>query len=158
MSKKSKREEIEEEEKIRAEARAKAEEEIKKNKAKEDSKKLGQGCLVFVLIFVLIIVVASLSGNDEKPELTEEEQRIEMIEEEFSAWDGSHRELTRVIKDTMKDPNSYEHVETTYRDMGDYLIVTTRFRGTNTFGAVVTNSVEAKVSLDGEVIDILSQE
>lgn len=82
--------------------------------------------------------------------------REEKIEEQFSAWDGSHRNLEDYIQKNMHDPDSYEHVETRYADNGDHLIVVTTFRGNNAFGGKVKNSVRAKVSLDGEIIEILS--
>jgi hypothetical protein len=85
------------------------------------------------------------------------EERTKLIEKNFSAWDGSHRGLTKVIMSTMNDPGSYEHVETTYIDKGDYLIVKTTFRGKNAFGGVVTNWVQAKVDLDGNVLEIIGQ-
>jgi len=50
-------------------------------------------------------------------------ERKKKIEHQFSAWDGSHRNLERLIKKTMNDPDSYDHVETVYWDMGKYLIV-----------------------------------
>jgi len=83
--------------------------------------------------------------------------RTEMIEKQFSTWDGSHTKLSRLIKDSMNDPDSYEHVETKYWDMKDHLIVNTIFRGKNSFGGVVKNNVKAKISLDGENIEILEQ-
>lgn len=87
----------------------------------------------------------------------ETKARKEMIEKQFSAWDGSHIKLESLIKDSMNDPKSYEHVETKYWDMKDHLIVNTTFRGKNAFGGVVKNAVKAKVSLDGENIEILEQ-
>lgn len=94
----------------------------------------------------------------EKKKLEEEAKaRTEMIEKQFSAWDGSHIKLTRLIKDSMNDPDSYEHVETKYWDMKDHLIINATFRGKNAFGGVVKNTVKAKVSLDGENIEILEQ-
>ena len=85
------------------------------------------------------------------------EVRKEEIRSGFSYWDGSHVELTRLIKEAMNDPRSYEHVETTYIDRGDYLVVTTTFRGRNAFGALVKNSVTAHARLDGSVIAIVEQ-
>jgi len=85
------------------------------------------------------------------------EARKKQIETQFSAWDGSHRGLERVIKDSMNDPDSYDHVETVYWDRGDHLVVQTTFRGKNAFGGVVKNSVKAKVSLDGQVLQILDR-
>lgn len=85
------------------------------------------------------------------------EARIKRLESQFSPWDGSHRSLERAIQKSMNDPDSYEHVETTYRDMGDSLIVSTTFRGKNGFGAVVKNTVVAQVDLDGNILSILSE-
>ena len=86
--------------------------------------------------------------------LSPAERRTKEVEKAFSPWDGSHLELTRAIKKVMNNPDSYKHVETRYTDLGDTLMVRTTFRGTNKFGAVVTNTVAATVSLDGRVIDM----
>jgi hypothetical protein len=86
------------------------------------------------------------------------ELRKEKIERQFSPWDGSHFGLARLIQKTMNDPSSYEHVKTVYADKGDYLIVITTFRGKNRFGGLVLNSVTAKVDLDGNVIEILTED
>jgi hypothetical protein len=88
---------------------------------------------------------------------TPEEIREKKIEGQFSIWDGSHRGLTKVIKNSMNDPESYKHVETRHWIMDDHIIVSTTFRGTNAFGGTVANTVKAKVSLEGEVLEILEQ-
>lgn len=86
-----------------------------------------------------------------------EEQRAEKLKEHFSPWDGSHRNLERAIKKSMNDEDSYEHIETKYWDMDDHLIILTTFSGKNSFNATVKNSVKAKVSLEGEVLEIIEQ-
>lgn len=92
----------------------------------------------------------------EKRRLAEKaEARKEMIEKQFSGWDGSHVGLTEFIKSDMHDPKSYKHVETVYWDMKDHLVVQTTFRGTNAFGGVVKSTLKAKVSLDGDVLEII---
>lgn len=83
------------------------------------------------------------------------EARKSKIKAQFSGWDGSHRNLERFIKRTMHNPDSYEHVETTYGDRGDHLLVRTVFRGTNAFGGVVRNAVVARISLDGQILEII---
>ncbi|MFT4176484.1 MAG: hypothetical protein QM627_07490 [Luteolibacter sp.] len=83
--------------------------------------------------------------------------RRKQIESGFSGWDGSHRGLTRVIKESMNDPKSYEHAETVHWDMGDHLVVRTTFRGRNAFGGMVRNWVKAKVDLDGNVLEIIER-
>jgi hypothetical protein len=85
------------------------------------------------------------------------EARVEQIKAQFSAWDGSHRNLERVVKKAMNDPDSYEHDETVYWDKGDHLIVRMSYRGKNAFGGIVKNFVKAKVSLDGQVLQIIDQ-
>lgn len=87
----------------------------------------------------------------------EAQKRKEMIERQFSQWDGVHIRLEETIKQSMNDPKSYEHVKTQYWDMKDHLIVNMTFRGKNAFGGVVQNTVKAKVSIDGTDIEILEQ-
>jgi hypothetical protein len=100
------------------------------------------GWLVLIIVFFVVIGTSTDSDTTtakeeaepqaiEEPELepepepvkelTEEEkaaiaaqERREMIEKQFSAWNGSHLGLTRFIKDHMNDPKSYDHVETVY--------------------------------------------
>lgn len=36
---------------------------------------------------------------------------------QFSIWDGSHKELTKLIKKALNDEKSYEHIETKYYEM-----------------------------------------
>ena len=85
-------------------------------------------------------------------------ERKKKIEEQFSGWDGSHINLTQAIKQAMNDPKSYEHVETVYWDMNDHLIVQTKYRGNNAFGGKVLGMVKAKVSLDGQILEIIDQQ
>lgn len=82
-------------------------------------------------------------------------ERAELVEKQFSAWDGSHINLEKVIKAGMNDPDSYKHVKTTYTDLGENLIVRTTFRGKNAFGGVVTNTIMASVDVNGNVIKLI---
>ena len=82
-------------------------------------------------------------------------ERKKKLEPQFSAWDGSHRGLERVIKKTMNDPDSYDHVKTVYWDMEKYLVLKTTFRGKNAFGGLVVDWVKAKSDMDGNIIEII---
>ncbi|MDH5524484.1 MAG: hypothetical protein OEY01_10905 [Desulfobulbaceae bacterium] len=95
--------------------------------------------------------------TEKERKLKAETERNNQIEKQFSGWDNSHRNLEKVIKKSMNDPSSYEHVKTNYWDKGGYLIVQTTFRGKNAFGAVVKNWVKAKVDLHGNVLNIIEQ-
>lgn len=94
----------------------------------------------------------------EKQKKLDQLARHQQIEKAFSAWDGSVPQLVELVKKSMNDPDSYKHDETRYIDRGDHLIVYMSYRGTNKFGGVVRAIVKAKVSLDGQVLDILQSE
>lgn len=83
--------------------------------------------------------------------------REALIAAGFSKWDGSHLALTKIIKDSMNDPKSYEHVKTVYSDKGDRLVIRTTFRGKNAFGGVVKNWVIAEADLKGNVLRVIEQ-
>jgi len=76
------------------------------------------------------------------------------IKGQFSGWDGSHRQVERALKARMKNPASYEHVETRYGVGTDSITVVTTYRGTNSFGGVVTNRAIATVDKAGNVLTL----
>lgn len=129
---------------------------------KNESGKIG--CLGMVFLgFIAIYIIGQNTDRSSNHEsvsthpLTDEEIRKEKLSKYFSSWDGSHGGLEKIIIKTMHDPSSYDHVKTIYWDMGNHLVVKTTFKGTNAFGGVVTNSIKAKVDLQGRVIEILSK-
>ena len=95
--------------------------------------------------------------KDEQRKQAVAKARKETLKKQFSSWDGSHRNLENIIKKAMNDPDSYEHDETVYWDMDDYIVVKTTYRGRNAFGGIVRNFVKAKISLDGQVLQILDE-
>lgn len=85
--------------------------------------------------------------------------RDKKVEAQFSAWDGSHITLTRFLKDNyLKDPKSYEHIETRYAvvedEAWDYVTVITSYRAKNSFGWYVIWSMVAYFDIDGNPIKI----
>lgn len=83
------------------------------------------------------------------------EKRKEFLKKQFNPFNGSHKKLTKLIKQSMHDPDSFEHVKTLYWDNDDYLIVQTEYRGNNGFGAKRKGFIKARVDMDGNVIEIL---
>ena len=81
------------------------------------------------------------------------------LKKQFSAWDGSHYKTVRYVKKIMKNPKSFEHVQTKYNDFSGqgYRVIHMTYRGTNSFNAIVTNTISVKVNLQGDVLSILSQ-
>jgi len=110
--------------------------------------------ILSILFFTTIIVVIAAPWKDRPA--PEPPTRAERIESGFNGLNGSHFALTRLIKEHMNDPKSYEHVKTVYWDKGDYLVVQTTFRGKNAFGGMIIDNITAKCSIDGEVLEIIN--
>lgn len=100
----------------------------------------------------LNIYTKKLAAKNAKDKAAEDRKKL--IEQSFSSWDGSHRGLEKVIKASMNDPDSYEHVETRYGDKGSYLFLQTTFRGKNKFGGTVKQTVSANASLEGVILKV----
>lgn len=133
-------------------------------KIKQKQSKPDMGCLISIVVIIVFvcllgfgIYIGEKGTSDNVVSKSDVDPRKKMIEKHFSSWDGSHIGLTKIIKELMNDPKSYEHVETRYGDYGNYLLVKTTFRGKNAFGGVVTNWISAKCDLRGNVIEIIDQ-
>jgi len=80
----------------------------------------------------------------------------EEIAKQFSKWDGSHKKVEEYLKSSLNDPDSYEHVETIYDIVDGYLIIHTKIRANNGFGAKVLQQFDFKVDKDtGEILEQL---
>lgn len=110
-----------------------------------------------VLAVCFFIFIAFGSGEDKNTDGTPKTEKQIQLEKQFSTWNGSHIELTKLIKNAMNDPDSYEHVETKYWDMTDYIVVRTVYSGKNAFGGRVKNFVKAKYDNKGNLIEILEE-
>lgn len=111
---------------------------------------------VFIVLVILIVILWRIGCNNgeiKKP-LTSEEQRQKKIEQCFSTWDGSHIELTELIKGSMNDPDSYEHIETHYWYKNHELFIITSFRGRNAFGGVVKQTISAYSTMECIIYNI----
>lgn len=65
----------------------------------------------------------------------------------LSGWDGSHREVVSAVKSQLRDPSSFEHVQTRITPMsesGEHRLTMT-YRAKNGFGALTGGLVEATV-------------
>ncbi len=86
----------------------------------------------------------------------EYEKRAKRFEENcFSAWDGSHSKLTRLVEEYVDDSDSFEHAETRYKMFKVYAVVVMEYRASNRFGAKIKTSITAKVDLENcEVLEV----
>ena len=85
------------------------------------------------------------------PDMKQYYNTTELIEL-FHPYDGSYVPLEKIIKDNMNDSASYAHIKTTYgfiyygKDVvRPYMYIRTIFKGKNSFGEIVKNTVSVKV-------------
>jgi hypothetical protein len=95
-----------------------------------------------------------LKKNEREAEAIRVADRRRKIRMQFSSWDGSHSGLERYIKNNLKDPGSYEHIETKYNDNGGSVYVVTRYRAKNSFGGYVVEAMAANVGVDGKLLNV----
>lgn len=75
----------------------------------------------------------------------------------FSSWDGSHIKLTRHVVSKLKDPDSFQHIETVFGDSPEHgFLVKMEYRAKNSFGGYVVDAVIAVCDKQtGELIAIV---
>lgn len=105
-------------------------------------------------------------------------ERNRWIKNQFSAWSGAHRALEKLIIRNLNDEKSYEHIETTYRDVkdesvrnelnqalendgfsqrvevGDLFIVTV-FSAKNSFGGTIKNTAVGIASYHNDTTTLI---
>ena len=73
---------------------------------------------------------------------------------------GRHLKTVEFVKDRMHNPKSFEHVKTTFitQEAKGFRLINMTFRQTNVYNAIVTNTIRVKVTLDGNVIGVVSNQ
>lgn len=101
------------------------------------------------------------AGYQKDPKSLAEYTNLDAFQGNFSGWDGSYRPLEKLIKKSMNDDASYKHVETTSHlvlGKDSHAVVKTRFKGTNAYGGVVTQTVTARVDIKtGNIAEIVGE-
>ncbi len=117
------------------------------------------GCKVWIGLFVLLGLIGSLFSSVDDSKTTEKksvpltnEQKVSELQ---SGYDGSIRSVVKFVKNSMNDPDSFEHVETrTGFYEKESFIVSMKYRGKNPFGGVITKYIDLKVDYSGNVISV----
>ena len=130
----------------------------------KQKKEMGCGGLL-VIGFLAMFIYGTFSsiGDDDSstsktPPVpkTAEQIRADKVHSAFSGWNGAHRELEKLVKNNLNDPDSYEHIETRYNDNVDHIYVVMKYRAKNGFGGYVVETIAAKASVSGMVTEIVS--
>lgn len=76
----------------------------------------------------------------------------------LSSWDGSHRELVRALKTTLRDPDSFEHIETRITPVNDegFHALMMNYRARNGFGGMNIGRLAASVKSSDCSFEILA--
>lgn len=133
----------------------------KQNKTQSKLLKISLG--LFILIGI-IAIASDDDASDSKGTITEitiegkSKAKQKKIESQFSAWDGSHRNLEKLIKENLNDPDSYEHLKTNYWDMDSLIVVRTEYTAKNGFGGRVQGAVKARFDLEGNLIEVIDSQ
>lgn len=95
--------------------------------------------------FVLFLVLAAGSGDDKTS--AEKAQDRQKGFHCLSAWDGSHSEVVRRVKTRLRDPDSFEHIETriTPNQNGEHKLMM-QYRARNGFGGMTVGTAVATVA------------
>lgn len=68
----------------------------------------------------------------------------------LSGWDGSHRQLVSYVKDRLREPSSFEHIETRVTPVKDGThTALMRYRARNGFGGMNVGTVVSTYAHDG---------
>tara|TARA_R100000900_G_scaffold29754_1_gene23976 strand:- start:395263 stop:395763 length:501 start_codon:yes stop_codon:yes gene_type:complete len=123
---------------------------------------------------VTFIILALIIGGvyfwmretpEERQARIAEESRIEEENRQagfhcLSSLNGSHRLLARAVQESLRNPDSFEHIETRITPVdsnGEHLLFM-EYRATNGFGGVTTGLVTASVSNSDCGITILTND
>ena len=108
--------------------------------------------------FCFLSILFAIFADDPKPRQPEFTQmqidsiaHAKFINVQFSPWDGTHKKSVEAIKELMNDPESFESVNTTYKESDNKLIVFTKFRGKNAFGGVITQTYVTRTDSVGNI-------
>lgn len=106
----------------------------------------------------LVANLKKTKEEEEKRKSQTETQNNKFKESCLSSWDGACPNLERYVKKYLKDPNSYEHIETVFWNKGDYALVSMQYRAKNSFGGYTIGYVKARVSWNCEVLEVLESQ
>ncbi|WP_041922347.1 hypothetical protein [Serratia marcescens] len=100
------------------------------------------------------------AGYQKDPKSLAEYTNLDVFQGNFSGWDGSYRPLEKLIKKSMNDDSSYKHVETmSHLVLGKdpHAVVKTRFKGTNAYGGIVTQTVTARININTGIVEKITE-
>ena len=125
--------------------------------------------IILITCALLSIGVAACGPNEQEiaeKKIEKEQKLAEAIENKrkgfhcLSSWDGSHRKLASHVEKNLRDPDSYDHIETRITPVtktGTHTL-SMKYRARNGFGGMTIGLVLATIQNDGCGFTIVSSE
>tara|TARA_R110000851_G_scaffold80625_1_gene177313 strand:+ start:274 stop:618 length:345 start_codon:yes stop_codon:yes gene_type:complete len=103
-----------------------------------------------LIVFTTLFMIVTCGGGEDASDPAKIAKKAEETRKGFhclSAWDGSNSSVVRNVKYKMRDPKSFEHIETRIAPVsnGQHTTVMT-YRGRNGFGGMVVQTEYATIS------------
>lgn len=105
---------------------------------------IGAGLVATALIFVN-------ASYTKTPSISPEETKTEQLKEIISM--GRSFRCESWIKSQLKDPDSFESIETKYLTRSDEVITNVKYRARNSFNGFVVDTATCRISLQNEIIE-----
>jgi len=126
---------------------------MKTEEQKNKNRKANKVLLPVVIILVLLALLMVYGSMQTKPEFTKAQNdsiaHATFIKSQF--FGGMHTKSVIAIKELMNDPESFEHVNTTFSESDNKVIVFTKFRGKNSFNATITQTYVTRADSIGNI-------
>lgn len=104
------------------------------------------------LLLIFFIIALGQHELDRISKLSPEDARAENIKQSFNR-DGSHKMTTRLVKMRLKDPDSFQHINTSYVENENHLDITMTYRAKNSFGGYTQSTIKSQAKPNGELIN-----
>jgi len=138
----------------------------KETKYKKDSEakspKISKFKIAFIIIAILLVIGIFFPDEERKKRLaTENKEEIEKKQKGLhclSGWDGAYRPLVVVIKNNLRDPDSFKHRTTTItpgKTSAFFVLMT--YGAKNGFGGYTTEFASARIDMNCNLLEAMNQ-
>lgn len=109
-------------------------------------------------LFILVMIAVDIRPSPPQPAPIQEPKSVP-AEARCKGYNGEARNLSGLVRKRLRNPASFEHVQTTYGPIDDgAMVATMTYRATNGFGAIDTYTAVGEVQIAGCKARVLTAE